>query len=533
MSTHAIPSTNPANPSSNSHHNNPSLSPTGGVGHNRSSSNNRNRHSSNNISLSLVNPHALMSEIDENLAADFDGSFSGLGVDINASSYSMSEALLALPNLSISSGHFLKQEVLSPSPIGAGGAAKESSSINPVLYFKEEPNSANQSPILTTAARSTTDAGTGNKGGGGVSRTNSSNSRRNQKAASAAAKNLEALDLSNDEAHLPESSGSHAHAGRTESSPAPKISFIGSVSRESSSESTAATGHMYSPNSAVSQILQQLQQQANHSNNSGGGSTSSNNIGYPHIVNLSGSHPNLSLAGASVPAKPSLSHAGSVNKKHAVTHHNQRAAPTFEQSPHKTPTAKTHKVILPLQSSAESLVLPHTDLMTLVGSTSPGNTAGSSNIQAQKVNATNNPLLNHQQALSNVNTQGANVDSSEAATASAVAYALHGTMVGGGGLEVDEPADTFQYVLAAATSNATKLCEPSITYLNQGQAYELRLKKLGDLSPYRSGKNRLLRCKVRICFHERRLQYMELQQLTEWSAKHPNERVLDLDVPLR
>lgn len=43
----------------------------------------------------------------------------------------------------------------------------------------------------------------------------------------------------------------------------------------------------------------------------------------------------------------------------------------------------------------------------------------------------------------------------------------------------------FQYVLAAATSIATKVNEETLTYLNQGQSYEIKLKKLGDLSAYR------------------------------------------------
>lgn len=43
----------------------------------------------------------------------------------------------------------------------------------------------------------------------------------------------------------------------------------------------------------------------------------------------------------------------------------------------------------------------------------------------------------------------------------------------------------FQYVLAAATSIATKVNEETLTYLNQGQSYEIKLKKLGDLSVYR------------------------------------------------
>lgn len=35
----------------------------------------------------------------ESLAADFDGSLSGLGADLSSNSYDMSEALLALPSL--------------------------------------------------------------------------------------------------------------------------------------------------------------------------------------------------------------------------------------------------------------------------------------------------------------------------------------------------------------------------------------------------------------------------------------------------
>ena len=40
----------------------------------------------------------------------------------------------------------------------------------------------------------------------------------------------------------------------------------------------------------------------------------------------------------------------------------------------------------------------------------------------------------------------------------------------------------FQYVLNAATSIATKVNEETLTYLNQGQSYEIRIKKLGDLT---------------------------------------------------
>ncbi|XP_059472926.1 transcription factor CP2-like protein 1 [Neocloeon triangulifer] len=87
----------------------------------------------------------------------------------------------------------------------------------------------------------------------------------------------------------------------------------------------------------------------------------------------------------------------------------------------------------------------------------------------------------------------------------------------------------FQYVLAAATSIATKINEESLTYLNQCQSYEIKLKKLGDLSSYRGT---ILKSVIRICFHERRLQYMEREKLAAWRQSRPGDRILELDIPL-
>lgn len=87
----------------------------------------------------------------------------------------------------------------------------------------------------------------------------------------------------------------------------------------------------------------------------------------------------------------------------------------------------------------------------------------------------------------------------------------------------------FQYVLAAATSIATKNNEETLTYLNQGQSYEIKLKKLGDLSQYRG---KILKSVIKICFHERRLQYMEKEQMQQWQASRPGERIIEVDVPL-
>uniref|UniRef100_A0A8D0GQ80 Grh/CP2 DB domain-containing protein n=1 Tax=Sphenodon punctatus TaxID=8508 RepID=A0A8D0GQ80_SPHPU len=89
----------------------------------------------------------------------------------------------------------------------------------------------------------------------------------------------------------------------------------------------------------------------------------------------------------------------------------------------------------------------------------------------------------------------------------------------------------FQYVLCAATSPAVKQHEETLTYLNQGQSYEIRLlcnPKLGELADCR----KLLKSVVRVVFHDRRLQYTEHQQLEGWRWNRPGDRILDIDIPL-
>lgn len=45
-------------------------------------------------------------------------------------------------------------------------------------------------------------------------------------------------------------------------------------------------------------------------------------------------------------------------------------------------------------------------------------------------------------------------------------------------------------------------------------------------------KNALFQSVIRICFHERRLQYMEKEQMTLWQKARPGDRILEADVPL-
>ncbi|XP_048848700.1 upstream-binding protein 1 isoform X11 [Brienomyrus brachyistius] len=90
----------------------------------------------------------------------------------------------------------------------------------------------------------------------------------------------------------------------------------------------------------------------------------------------------------------------------------------------------------------------------------------------------------------------------------------------------------FQYVLCASTSPAVKLHDETLTYLNQGQSYEIRMldnRKAGEL-PELNNKN--VKSIVRVVFHDRRLQYTEHQQLEGWKWNRPGDRLLDIDIPM-
>uniref|UniRef100_A0A3P9C4M6 Transcription factor CP2-like 1 n=1 Tax=Maylandia zebra TaxID=106582 RepID=A0A3P9C4M6_9CICH len=87
----------------------------------------------------------------------------------------------------------------------------------------------------------------------------------------------------------------------------------------------------------------------------------------------------------------------------------------------------------------------------------------------------------------------------------------------------------FQYILCAATSPAVKQQEEALTYLNQ-QSYEIRMLNR-KLVEYTDISSKYVKSIVRVVFHDRRLQYMEHQQLEGWKWNRPGDRILDI-IPL-
>ena len=71
--------------------------------------------------------------------------------------------------------------------------------------------------------------------------------------------------------------------------------------------------------------------------------------------------------------------------------------------------------------------------------------------------------------------------------------------------------------------------DESSTLLVLGQSYEIKLKKVGDLSEV---KGKMLKTILRVCFHDRRLQYMEKELIDQWKEQRPTERILEVDIPL-
>ena len=87
----------------------------------------------------------------------------------------------------------------------------------------------------------------------------------------------------------------------------------------------------------------------------------------------------------------------------------------------------------------------------------------------------------------------------------------------------------FRYVLGASTAVGSKHGYGSMTYLNQSQSYEIRLKRIADTD---TSFGSMVRSTIRLSFIDRRLQYREKDEVTRWQSLHPRDRMLDLDLTL-
>ncbi|XP_058475211.1 upstream-binding protein 1 isoform X4 [Solea solea] len=98
--------------------------------------------------------------------------------------------------------------------------------------------------------------------------------------------------------------------------------------------------------------------------------------------------------------------------------------------------------------------------------------------------------------------------------------------------ETETKNPPFQYVLCTATSPAVKLHDETLTYLNQGQSYEVRMLDNRKADELPELNNQMVKSTIRVVFHDRRLQYTEHQQLEGWKWNRPGDRLLDIDIPM-
>jgi len=140
------------------------------------------------------------------------------------------------------------------------------------------------------------------------------------------------------------------------------------------------------------------------------------------------------------------------------------------------------------------------------------------NVKAQKPTH----LIMHQQMDSGTGSKGQSKLVDEA-------YDDFGTVADVKQTGADHHPCPIDFILVAATSPSTKVSEESLTYLNQGQSYGIRMRRRPE-EFQRAGLNinTPLRIQLRVIFHERRLQNIEDEQLKTWSESRPCERFLEV-----
>ena len=128
-------------------------------------------------------------------------------------------------------------------------------------------------------------------------------------------------------------------------------------------------------------------------------------------------------------------------------------------------------------------------------------------------------LIMHQQMESGTGSKGQSKLVDEA-------YDEFGTVAD---LKSSDKPQPIDFILVAATSPSTKVSEESLTYLNQGQSYGIRMRRRQE-EFQRAGLpiSTPLRIQLRVIFHERRLQNIEDEQLKVWSESRPGERFLEV-----
>jgi len=88
---------------------------------------------------------------------------------------------------------------------------------------------------------------------------------------------------------------------------------------------------------------------------------------------------------------------------------------------------------------------------------------------------------------------------------------------------------SYVITMKAPTAPGRKLDEETLTWLNQGQPYEI---VMFCSNPDKYNPGQLIKGIISLGFHERQYQYFECEKYDEWVINRPNEKIIDLDIPM-
>ncbi|XP_066912968.1 transcription factor CP2-like protein 1 [Clytia hemisphaerica] len=87
----------------------------------------------------------------------------------------------------------------------------------------------------------------------------------------------------------------------------------------------------------------------------------------------------------------------------------------------------------------------------------------------------------------------------------------------------------YEVIMRAPTAPKRKQSDQTLTWLNQGQPYEIVVKRLEN---DQCVDDKQVKAVVSIGFHERQHQYFEYEKYEEWVLTRPGEKMIELDVPM-
>ncbi|CAF1081420.1 unnamed protein product [Rotaria sordida] len=96
---------------------------------------------------------------------------------------------------------------------------------------------------------------------------------------------------------------------------------------------------------------------------------------------------------------------------------------------------------------------------------------------------------------------------------------------------IQQTSSQFEFILNALTSSSARINEETITYLNQGQPYEIKF-CVNNTSPSENILPTFYRSILRLCFWDKILQNQERELIQKWLNEYQSTSLFDIDMNL-